>query len=165
MRLIGPSIKSHLEELIRTGKVKHFEQIMSKVPSAMFPLLDVATFGPKKAYKLVTHFHLKNSETVIKDLEELAKLGEIAKIEGFGEKSQSDIIRALNEFKEGKGKTIRMTLSYASEIANQVVKYLKSSKYVLKAFPLGSLRRMAPTVGDIDIAVATNNPENVIEHF
>src|SRR3989344_536241 len=71
---IGPSIKSHLEELIRTGKVKHFEQIMSKVPSAMFPLLDVATFGPKKAYKLVTHFHLKNSETVIKDLEELAKL-------------------------------------------------------------------------------------------
>ena len=30
---------------------------------------------------------------------------------------------------------------------------------------LGSLRRMKPLVGDIDIAVTSNNPEKVLDYF
>src|SRR5260221_5653026 len=54
---IGASIQQHLSELIKTGKVTHFETVMKDIPQAVFPLLGVPSFGPKKAYKLVTHFH------------------------------------------------------------------------------------------------------------
>ena len=162
---IGPTIKSHLEELIKTGRVKHFVFVMKGIPSPVYPLLDVPSFGPKKAFKLVSHFKLTNPTSVGEDILTLAKKGEIASLEGFGEKSQQDIIRALEEFKKGKTKTNRMTLPYAWETADKLLSYLKKSSAVSRAYTLGSLRRMSSMVGDIDIAVASDMPRKVIEHF
>ena len=162
---IGPSISSYLEELFNTRKVKHFEWAMQGIPKAVFPLLEVPTIGPKKAYKLTKELSLKNPESAVNDLKIAAVQGKIAKIEGFGEKSQEDILRAISDYFLGKGKTTKMPLPYAFEIAEKLVSYLKTSKAVIQAIALGSLRRMAPTVGDIDIAVATNDPKSVITHF
>ena len=162
---IGVSIRSHLVELFKKGKVSHFEWALKGIPKSVFVLTDVPTFGPKRAYRLVKEFKLNNPQTVIDDLEKRARKREISKLEGFGEKSEKDILRALKEFKLGKGKTTRMVLPYAFDIAKKMVAYVKKSKYAQKAEPLGSLRRMMPTVGDIDIAVASNHPKEVIEHF
>lgn len=162
---VGTSMQQHLTELIKTGKVNHFDMAMESVPAAVFPLLSVPSIGPKKAYKLVSTFKLKEPKTVIADLEKLAEKGEIAKLEGFGEKSQSDILRAIGEYKKGAGKTTRMLLPFATEIADKLVEYLKKSPDVIDVQPLGSLRRKAPTVGDVDIAVATKDPQAVIKYF
>jgi len=43
--------------------------------------------------------------------------------------------------------------------------WISRDKNVKRADPLGSLRRQAATVGDIDISVATDNPKEVLEHF
>lgn len=162
---IGPSIAAHLEELLKTGRVKHFDTLLQDLPRAMFPLLLIPSFGPKKAYRLVAHFKLTNPRTVLSDLKKLAVSGEIAKLEGFGEKSQEDILQALGEYKLGVTKSARMVLPYASSLADEVIVYLKKSNDVLKAYPLGSLRRQVSTIGDVDIAVATNQPEKVLEYF
>jgi len=162
---VGPSIQQHLAELIATGNVKHFEEVMKDIPESVFPLLDIPSFGPKKAYKLVSHFKLKNPNTVIDDIEKLAKEGKIALIESFGEKSQADILQAISEYRLGVTKNTRMVLPFASELAEKVLTYLKKSPYVIDAYPLGSLRRMKETIGDIDIAVSSDNPEKVLEYF
>jgi len=107
----------------------------------------------------------QNPDTVIEDLKKIAEQGKIAPLAGFGEKSQSDILRAFAEFKLGKGKSTRMALPFANELAQIIIAYLKKSSAVADAQPLGSLRRRRETIGDIDIAVATDKPEEVIEHF
>lgn len=162
---IGNTLKMRLEELFKNGKVKHFEWALKGIPEAVFPLLDVPSFGPKKAYRLVTEFKLKDPKSVLANIEKLCNQGKIATLEGFGEKSQDDILRAIAEFKQGMGKTTRMILPYAQEIANKVVEYMKQSKDIIRIEPLGSLRRQVATIGDIDLAVASNNPKAVIEHF
>lgn len=162
---IGPTLKSHLAELFETGKVKHFEWVFDGIPRSVFVLTDIPSFGPKKAYKLVTQFSLNDPKTVISDLKKVALAGKIANLDGFGEKSQADIIRAIEEFKEGKGKTTRMVLPYAFEIAQKILDYMSKEKAVEKIEALGSFRRRASTIGDIDFAVATKNPKRVIEHF
>jgi len=162
---IGPTIRSRLEELFEKGKVKHFEWVMKGIPKSVFPLLDVPTLGPKKAYRLTTEFSLTNPQTVVSDLEKAAKKGKIAKLEGFGDKSQEDILQAIAEYRLGKGKAKRMPLPYAFEVAEKLVSYLKESKVVVEAVALGSLRRMKPTVGDIDIALATDKPQEAVKHF
>lgn len=162
---IGSAITGYLEELFTTGRVKHFENVIKKVPQAVFPLLDVPGFGPKKAYKIVQSFTLKSPETVIDDIEQLAQAGKIAPLPTFGEKSQLDILKAIQEYKLGKTKSNRMTLPYAFELAKKMVDYLQQSKDVIEAHPLGSLRRMVATVGDIDIAVSSHNAAAVIKHF
>lgn len=162
---IGVTIRARLEELFKRGSVSHFETVMKDIPKAVFVLINVPSIGPKKAYKLATKLPLNDPKTAIEDLIIKAKNHEIAKIPTFGEKSEQDILQALSEYKQGKGKTTRMVLPYAAEIANKILSYLKQSPAVKVAVPLGSLRRMMPTVGDIDIAVASDSPQAVIEHF
>lgn len=162
---VGPSIRGYLEELVQHNKVAHFDKVLDGVPEAMFPLLDIPSFGPKKAFKLVNHFDLGNKKTVIDDIKKLAQEGEIAKLDGFGDKSQADILQAINEFGQGVNKTSRMVLPYASEIADKLIGYLEKSPDVKKVFPLGSLRRKKETIGDVDIAVATDKPKEVLEYF
>ncbi len=155
---IGESIASHLDELFRTGKSNHFEKVMKGLPKEMFDLMEVPGIGAKTAYKLVTKIGIKSLE----ELEKAAKTGKIAELEGFGEQSQSDILKSIEET---KGRTKRHILPYAAANAGMVIEWMHKSKFVKRADPLGSLRRQAATVGDIDIAVASDNPKEALEHF
>lgn len=162
---VGESIAGSLDELFRTGKVKHFEEITKDLPKSLFPLLDIPKIGPKTAYKLVTNLRLDNAKTVVDDLEKKAKAHLIAELEGFGDKSEADILRSIDEYKKGLAKSSRMLLPYAYELAQKILDHLKASKDVIRAESLGSLRRMASTIGDIDIAVSTKNPKSAIDWF
>lgn len=162
---IGVTIKSRLEELFNKGSVAHFDTALKGIPKSVFVLMNVPSIGPKKAYKLAKKLSLNNPKTAIEDLMVKAKNHEIAQIPNFGEKSEQDILQALLEYNAGKNKATRMVLPYAGEIAEKILSYLRQSSAVFKAVTLGSMRRMMPTVGDIDIAVASNKPQEVIKHF
>ncbi len=162
---IGQGIAHYLDELFRTGRVKHFDEIMHKLPAAIFPLLLVPGIGPKKAYKLVKELNLKNEKTVIADIEKAIKAGKIAPMEGFGEKSQEDIRANIQTYKKGAIKENRMALPIADGIAQDVIVHLKKNPYIKRVDALGSLRRQVSTIGDVDLAVATTKPKEVLAHF
>lgn len=159
---IGKAIAEHLDELFRTGKVKHLEEVMKDLPEAMFELVGIPGIGPKTAYKLTKVLGITKAHGAVEKLKEAAEKGRIKEIEGFGEQSEKEILASLAEVAE---RTRRLPLPYASGIAEDVVAWLRKNPNVKRADPLGSLRRQVSTVGDIDIAVATNKPKEVIEHF
>src|SRR3990167_1245352 len=49
---VGPTIKKRLEELIKTGRVKHYEIVKKGISPAVLKLMEIPSFGPKKAYKI-----------------------------------------------------------------------------------------------------------------
>ncbi|MBI2594118.1 DNA polymerase/3'-5' exonuclease PolX [Candidatus Curtissbacteria bacterium] len=155
---LGKGIQGYLDELFKTGKVKHFHEVKKGLPEAMFEIMDVPGLGPKTAYKLTKELKIEN----IEDLESKAKAGRISKLEGFGKKSEQDILAAISEF---KNRSSRHLLPLAFSTAQRVLTYLRQLKECQRAEPLGSLRRMVATVGDIDIAVASENAAKVIDHF
>ncbi|MBI2029113.1 DNA polymerase III [Candidatus Gottesmanbacteria bacterium] len=162
---IGPNIAQHLGELFTKGKVAHFENEKKGLPKAMFSLLNLPGFGAKKAFKLTRELNIKDSDDPFKKLKEAAQANKIASIEGFGEKSEQDILTSLESFQKKEAKLSRMLLPIAYDIATRVINYLKKSNSVIEIYPLGSLRRMVATVGDIDIAISSNQAEKVIEYF
>ena len=155
---LGKSIQLHLEELFQTGQVKHFQEVKKGLPDVMFALLDIGGMGPKTAYKLTKALKIKN----VTDLEEKARAGKIRNLSGFGEKSEQDIIDSIMRFRQ---RSNRYLLTEAFPIAQRVLEYLIQFPECQRVETLGSLRRMVTTVGDIDIAVASNNPKSVISHF
>ena len=155
---VGASIASHLDEIFKTGKSKHFEELMEGLPPSTFEFMKVPGIGPKTAYRLAHDLGLRS----LADLENAAKKGRIAKLEGFGEQSQKDILESIGLTRK---RVKRHLLPYAMEISGRVLKYLKANKAVERADTLGSLRREVSTIGDIDLAAATNDPEKVIEYF
>ncbi len=156
---LGKSIQGHLEELFKTGKVNHFDSVKKSLPQGMFPLLDIGGLGPKSAYRLAKELNIKNTQ----DLRKAAKEQKIRKLAGFGEKSEQEILTAISELSHKT--TDRYLLTEAFPVAERVLSYLRSQKDCQRAEPLGSLRRMVATVGDIDIAVASENTKAIIEHF
>jgi len=162
---VGETLAGHIDEIFRTGHSKHFDSVIAKLPSAIYPLLLVPGIGPKKAYRLVTEFKFKNEKSVVEDLAKVALAHKIAPLEGFGEKSEADILANIEIFRRGQIKENRMALPLADAVAQEIITFLAKLPEAQKITVLGSLRRQVSTIGDIDIAVATSDPVPVIARF
>ena len=155
---VGESISSHLDEYFRTGKVKHFEDVKKGLPAGMFAFFGLEGVGPKRAYRLAKELKVKTVE----DLHRAVREKKIEKMEGFGRRSQELILKAIEGREQHKE---RILLPVASSIAGRLIEQIKLLPGVVRADPLGSLRRMVSTVGDIDIGIATTEPQRVVKEF
>ena len=164
---IGPGIGSALEEYFEKGESSHFNLVLKGIPPSVFRLMEVPGIGPKKAFRLVMQFGITDAETVIGDLRNIAKTGQIAELEGFGQKSQDDIIEALDVFERQDRREERMPLPYAFEVSEEISEHLSELKEVQQIDLLGSLRRRVSTIGDIDISVRAeyDDSKKIVEHF
>lgn len=159
---VGPNIAKYLDEIMRTGTSIHFEKIMKGIPESVYELMKVPGIGPKTAMKLSQELGINKSHNALKKLELAIKKGRIKDMEGFGEVSQKAIEKSIHETRK---KTRRMLLPYAMNIANEVKEYLQKLNDIESIDVLGSLRRKASTIGDIDFAVSSKNPQKVLKYF
>jgi len=143
---IGSNIARHLSQLFEKGQVSHFKRLKKGLPPAVFKFLEIPGIGPKTAFKLSQKLGISRTVGAITRLKKAIEQKKIKKIKGFGEKSEQ-----------------RMLLPYAWSLAQKVIDFLRSEKAVLQIEVLGSLRRKVATVGDIDLAVASEDPIKVIE--
>lgn len=151
---VGANLLHHLDQLFRTGQVKHFQTEFKKVPQGMFALLSIRGIGPKMAYKIAKEFDLNDEKTALKKLKKLIKDNKLQDLPGFGPKLEEKINTSIKSKFTSKQKLL---LPVALDIAQEYVDYLLSSPAITKAEPLGSLRRHADTVGDIDLAFTGPN--------
>ncbi|MFC2142931.1 DNA polymerase/3'-5' exonuclease PolX [Candidatus Aenigmatarchaeota archaeon] len=158
IRGIGRGIAEKIEELVKTGKLRYYEKLKKEVPVDIETLSRIEGMGPRKIFVLYKKLKVKN----VKDLEAVAKKGKISKLEGFGEKSEKNILKGIGFVKKSKG---RYLIGYTFSLATEIEKRLNDLPYVKKAVIAGSFRRRKETVGDIDILVISNEPEKVMDYF
>ncbi len=162
---IGPNLEKHLSEYFSTGHVKEFEAEKDKFPQGMFALLSVQGIGPKKAYKLAKEFNLNDRANALEKLVALAKAGRIRDLPGFGEKSEQALLDAISNAKKTKHARTRILWFQGDAVVHDLVKYMRELNASLTLEALGSYRRKRATLGDLDIAVASENPSEVMAHF
>lgn len=164
---LGASTQAHIVDLFEKGNSEFIDHQLDKVPSTVFLLTRIPKVGPIKAYKLVTIFKLLDEKTALKKLLELCKKHKIAELEGFGEQSENVMIESIQQYLTAASSPDRIPYDYAKTVADDLVSYLKHNKLVKKVDVLGSLRRKAGTIGDIDIAVEAkeSDSEAIVKHF
>jgi DNA polymerase (family 10) len=162
---VGPGIEDHLNEFFSEGKVLEFEEIKKDLPEGMFSLIGLRGIGAKRAYKLSLAFKLFDRETALEKLREAAEQGKIRNLEGFGEKTEKAIIEAIEEQKMTKNKKVRLLFPQAEEIVGRIKSFMQECDAVKEMEVCGSFRRKNATVGDLDIPVATNKPDEVLDYF
>ncbi len=155
---IGKAMSDHIEEFVKTGKVKFYQEMRKKLPVDMDALLKVEGMGPKKAKVLYEKLGVKN----LKGLEKVAKAGKIAPLFGFGETTEKNILQGLEFLKVSKG---RVRLHEILPVAREVLKKLENLKEVQKVSIAGSLRRRKETIGDVDFLVVSKHPKKVMDFF
>jgi len=155
---IGQGISKKIIEIIETGTCKEFEDLKKSIPIDYESLLAVEGLGPKSVKVLYKKLNIKN----LNDLEKAAKKGIIKKLEGFGEKSENQILEGI-DFAKSSGK--RFLLGHIYDIALSIENQLKNSREVTKVSLAGSIKRMKETIGDIDILVTSKDPKKTMDLF
>ncbi len=155
---VGKSIAEKIEEYIKTGKIKYYEQFKKRLPLKLDELIRVEGMGPKKVKILYQKLGIRD----LKTLEKAAKTHKIAPLFGFGEKTEKNILEGIEFLKRSKG---RFLLGEILPIVKEVFEKLKSLKEVEEISTAGSVRRMKETIGDVDLLVISKKPEKVMDFF
>jgi DNA polymerase (family 10) len=155
---VGKNLAEAIEEYLKKGKIKTLEDFKKKSPIKLDELLNVESLGPKKIKVLYEKLGVKN----LKDLEKQAKKHNIAPLDGFGEKTEQNILQGIEFLKTASG---RLSLGIVLPIAREVVEKLRLLPEVKQISLAGSLRRRKETIGDADILVASDKPEKIMDYF
>src|SRR3989338_6232116 len=120
--------------------------------------VDISGMGPKKVSRLYKELGID----YVDKLEKAAKGGKIRALEGFGEKSEKDILSGISLLKRGRE---RMLITDAVPLAKTIVDYLKKCPSLKRIEIAGSTRRRKETIGDIDILAISSKPKEIMDAF
>ena len=155
---VGKNIAEHIEEYLKTGRMKINEEFKKRLPVNMDELLRIEGLGPKKIKALYQKLGIRN----VKDLERAVKKHAIAPLFGFGQTTEKNILQGLEFLKQNKGRSL---LQDIMPLARDVCSKLERLKGVEKVSLAGSLRRKKETIGDVDFLAASKNPKKVMDFF
>ena len=144
---IGERMVEHLQEIVKTGDYLLRKKLLKKYPATILDVLQLQSLGTKKVAFLWSNF----KAATVADVERLAREQKLRDVPGFGEKSEQNILKAVEVFKKSTG---RFLINTAEDAALAIAEHIKKAgKGVDSVTPAGSLRRGKETVGDLDLLV------------
>jgi len=155
---IGEALRDKLGELAKTGKLEFYEKLREEFPSTIFDLFEVQGLGPKKIKVLYDELGVVSLEK----LKAACLEGRVAKLTGFGEKTQSKILEGIAANEKFSD---RFLLGKAGAVVERILEMLRMHPEVSRVAVAGSYRRAKETVGDLDFLVATKEGALVCEDF
>jgi DNA polymerase (family X) len=148
---VGKAIADKISELINTGSLEFLERLEQEVPPTLTELLQIPDVGPKKT----AMFWQKAGIIDLAGLESAAREGKLRNLPGVGEKTELRILAGIEAVAR---RSKRMTQDVAWGMANRWLAWLRAEPGVVMAEAAGSLRRWKPTIGDIDLVAAAEQP-------
>ncbi len=155
---IGDAIAKKIFEYVQTGKLDYFDKLQAEFPETIFELFEITGLGGKKVKALYEQLGIKN----IEELEAAAKDGRISELPGFGPKTATNLLQAIEQRRKHSG---RFLLSDAKIWSDDLLEHFQGHPDVSQIASGGSFRRGRETIGDLDVLIATKEPRRIIEHF
>ncbi len=155
---IGDTLAAKINEMLETGKLEFYEKLTKEIPAGLVDIVHINGVGPKKA-KL---FWKELNITTIPDLEAAARGGKLRDLAGMGTKSEQKIIEGIESLGRQTGRT---PLGVALPAAQAILDKLLTIPGALEGAVAGSIRRARPTIGDVDLLVASDDATPIMDAF
>lgn len=157
---IGEALQSKLDQFLREGRIRQFDELLESTPRELFNLLSIQNFGPKTAALAYKDLGVET----LADLRRVIENGTLAQLPGMGAKKVENILKGL---KHKETASAQISIGMATIIVARVIEHLQTQAgdLVGRISPAGSVRRYKETVHDIDVLVETEQGEAVIKTF
>jgi len=155
---IGKAIADKIGELLDTGKLEYYEKRKAEVPLGVLDIKRINGVGPKKA----KHFWDALNITSIDQLKTAADEGKLRNLAGMGAKSEQKIIEGIESLAR---RSERTPIGTAKPFAEQILSTLLELPEAQEGMIAGSIRRGKPTIGDVDILIASDNAQPIMDTF
>lgn len=156
---VGEKSEKKILQYINEGKITHYENLKGRYPIDFASLRRIQGLGPKRIHILFKELGVKSVE----DLETSIKEGSIAKLSGFGQKSQDNLKKGVEIFKQGYSG--RILLGRAYDEITHIRDSLHDSGLFTRVVIAGSFRRMKETIGDADILAVSEDRRKAADYF
>lgn len=156
---IGRDIAEGVRTLVTTGHLPPLDEIARRVPPELADLMQVQGLGPKGVKALYEQFQLHTLD----DLERVAREGRVRELSGFGARKEAALLDGIRQLRATGEQRTR--LADAEPVAAPLRDRLAAIPGVTEVTIAGSYRRRRATVGDIDLLVASDNGEAVMERL
>lgn len=117
---VGKSMVDAIQQLKETDTFPFLEELLAKTPEGILEVLQIKGLGPKKVKTLWEELGITSTH----ELMEACQSGKVAKIKGFGEKTQNTIIENLEFKASNAGKwlyaDIEETIEKLQEILTEI---------------------------------------------
>jgi DNA polymerase (family 10) len=97
---IGEAIAEKITELVTTGKSEYYEELKASLPEGLMEMLRISGVGPKKVKLLYEKLKIKSVE----ELESACIAGKLEKVEGFGKKTEENILTGIAALRKHSSK-------------------------------------------------------------
>ncbi len=144
---LGATIIKRIEELVNTGHMALYDELVAETPPIKLAMRRIPGVGPKKINTIVSQLHISS----IEELEQACKDDRVAKLPGFGKKTQDNILQGLAFLAQHEG---RFLYPVAEEEAERIRRVLAEISDIVRLQVAGSLRRRRETIGDIDMVAS-----------
>jgi DNA polymerase (family 10) len=155
---IGKSIALKIKELAETGSLKYLQELSGGFAPGILELFSLPGLGAKKIKVL----HDKLAISSIEQLQKACEQGRIAELPGFGETTQQKICEAIARRASHVGS---FQFGQVAAEAESLRADLAAHESTLQVDVAGSYRRRKEIVHDLDLLVATKEPEAITKFF
>jgi DNA polymerase (family 10) len=155
---IGADLAGKVREIIERGSFGLLDQLRGSMPGELPRLLEVAGLGPRRVQQLWKQLGV----TTLGQLRAAALDGRVRALKGFGEKTETAMLKDLERVTASAQRTL---LPVADEAARLLLAHLGGAAGIAQAEVAGSLRRGRETVGDLDVLAAGTGPGAILERF
>jgi DNA polymerase (family 10) len=155
---VGKAIAGKVRELLQTGRLEFYEQRKAEVPLGVLDIMRINGVGPRKA-KL---FWDSLGITSVEQLQAAAEQGKLRDLAGMGEKSEQKVLEGIQSLSRRSDRT---PIGKARPAAERILQALLELPQVEAGIIAGSIRRGRPTIGDVDILIASSDPAPIMERF
>jgi DNA polymerase (family X) len=155
---IGKTLVDKTKTLVDTGSLPQLEELRAKVPPVVLQIARIPGLGAKKAVKLQEELGLQTLD----DLRAACRDDKVAKLKGFGAKTQAAILDGL-QIAEAAAQ--RMLYATADSLVEALRAHMQSCPAIQKMEFAGSYRRCRETVGDLDLLVVASDRSAAMDHL
>ena len=155
---IGKAIAAKVREIAETGSLKYLEELRADFPAAILELFSLPGLGARKIKALYEKLQISS----IEQLQKACASGRVAELPGFGETTQTKLCEAIAKHAQHTGS---FQLGQIAPEAETLRSDLAAHPDALQVELAGSYRRRKEIVRDVDLIVATKNPDAITKFF
>ena len=155
---IGKATAEKIATLSTTDRLDYYNDLRDEFPPDILTLFDIQGLGGKKIKALWDSLKIHS----VTSLERACKSGQVAALPGFGEKTATNILKAIEHMRSHAGE---FRFGDIAALAGPILEDLRTHPDVGQAQIAGSFRRKKEIVRDLDFLVSTKKPEAVMEFF
>jgi DNA polymerase (family X) len=155
---IGKSIALKIKELAASGSLKYLEELSAQFPAGVLELFALPGLGAKKIKALYDRLGISSIEQLQKACED----GRVAELPGFGQTTQQKLCEAIAKRAAHAGS---FQFGQVAAEAETLRSDLAAHSDALQVDIAGSYRRRKEILHDLDLLVATKEPEAIMKFF